>query len=396
MKKVQQLLIIGILIGFGSAHATEKEPVSRYEFGVYSQYDLRNSSVNAISTQRLLHELNRSKLSPKMEGKLGAVTTELLTFSTTFLTMLWSHEFGHSLRAQQVGGEFRIHNVALPIPHTTMHLPDSISLVDEALSVTAGFEVNYLNVRSIQSDFMLNNGASNEDLGFAFANRIMYPLYTSVIVPIDPEDSENWINTAGDPVHTTLPVFKNYSNDAVILEDGSVNPDLVKYYKEAVMLSTLFNFLDPQFYQELGASFGKMTKARQPTFIIGDHSNGWTYGTLFNVSPLGYELYMNNYIHLNDNKFSMYFKYGRPFNNIGIGVAWKDMVTTEKVSASAVVDVWEQDLFETGISTDVNLRIEMRKGLGLVLNGGYKSEGYVLGKPIQQGLTGGLGFDFNL
>lgn len=395
MKNLQQLLMIAILIGLGSAHATEKEQVSSYEFGVYSQYDLRTSSTNAIATQRLIHDLNRSKLSPKMDGKLGAVASELITFSTTFLTMLWSHEFGHSLRAKQVGGEFRIHNMAFPVPYTTMHLPDSISLVDESLSVTAGFEVNYLNVRSIQKDFILNNGATNEDLGFSFANRIMYPLYVSVIVPVDPEDPDVWINTAGDPVHTTLPVFKNFSDGQIILEDGTVNPDLVTYYSQGAMLATLFNFLDPQFYHELGASFGKK-KDRKPTFLIGDHSNGWTYGTLFNVSPLGYELYMNNYIHLNDNTFSMYVKTGRPFKNNGMGVAWKDMITTEKVSASAVVDVWDQDLFGTGISADINLRIAMKKGLGLVLNGGYKSEGYVLGKPIQQGVVGGLGFDFNL
>lgn len=395
MKKAQQLLMISILIFLGSVHATEKEPIHRYEFGVYSHQDLRNSSINAVTTQRLLSDLNRNWLSPKMEGKVGAVTTEVVSFATVYLSMLWSHEFGHKLRAKQVGGEFRIHNVALPIPHTTMHLPDSISLVDEALSVTAGFEVNSLNVRAIQKDFILNNGASNDDLGFSFANRLMYPLYASFIVPIDPEDPDVWINTAGDPVHTTLPVFKNYSNGQVILEDGTVNPDLVTYYGQAVMLSSLFNFLDPQFYQELGASFGKK-KARKPTFLIGDQSNGWTFGTLFNVSPLGYELYMNNYIHLNDNKFSMYFKYGQPFKNNGLGMAWKDMITTEKMSASAVVDVWDQDLFGTGISTEVNLRIAMKQGLGLLLNGGYKSEGYVLGKPMEAGLTGGLGVDFNL
>ena len=396
MKHTQLILMIGILLIFGSAHALENEQIRRYEFGLYSQYDLRNSSMNAISTQRLIHDLNRTKLRPKLDGKLGAVTSEVLTFATTYLSMLWSHEFGHSLRAKQVGGEFRIHNVALPIPYTTMHLPDSISLIDEALSVTAGFEVNYLNVRGIQNDFMLNNGATNEDLGFSFANRIMYPLYASVIVAVDPEDPDTWINTAGDPVHTTLPVFKNYSNDQVILEDGTVNPDLVTYYAQAAMLSSLFNLLDPQFYQELGASFGSQEKSRKPTFIIGDHSNGWTYGTLFNIGPLGYELYMNNYIHLNDNKFSMYFKTGRPFKNNGMGLAWREIIATEKLSASAEIDFWDQDLFDTGFSADLDLKFKLSGGLGLVFNGGYKSEGYVLGKPLDAGLTGGLGVDFDL
>ena len=386
-----QLVIVSIVVCISSGLAQDTLQVSTYQFGIYNQYDLRNTSQNAIATHRLIYDLQRSKLTPKMSGKLGAVTTEVLSFATTYLSMLWSHEFGHSLRAQQVGGEFRIHNVAFPIPYTTMHLPDSISLVDEALSVTAGFEVNHLNVRSIQREFILNNGASNEDLNFAFANRIMYPLYASVIVPIDPEDPEVWINTAGDPVHTTLPVFKNYSDNKVILEDGSVNPDLVAYYSQAAMLSSLFSLLDPQFYQVLGASFGQKGKARKPTYIIGDHENGWTYGTLFNVSPLGYELYMNNYIHLDGHKFSLYFKHGRPFKNNGVGLVWNEFISNNKLVVSASVEAWDQDLFGQGVSGETDVRYMVSQDLGLVINAGYKTEGYVLGKQVPAGINFGLG-----
>lgn len=48
-----------------------------------------------------------------------------------------------------------------------------------------------------------------------FANRLMYPIYTTLIAPIDPEDPNVWIETAGDLVHYILPVFKNYSNNQV-------------------------------------------------------------------------------------------------------------------------------------------------------------------------------------
>jgi len=396
MKKSSQLAVISLLFTWGLVFATENEQIHHYKFVLYSHQDLRNTSMNAVSTQRLLQDQYRANIVPRLGGKFGAVTTEVFSFANVYLSMLWSHEFGHKLRAKQVGGEFRIHNVAIPIPYTTMHLPDSISLVDEALSVTAGFEVNYMNVRSIQSDFIRFNGVSNEDLNFSFANRLMYPLYASVIVPIDPEDPAVWINTAGDPVHTTLPVFKNWSEDPVILEDGTVNPDLVSYYGETVMLSSLFNFLDPQFYRELGAVFGSKEKSRKPTFLIGDQSNGWTYGTLFSISPLGYELYMNNYIHVNENQFALYIKYGQPFKNNGMGLVWNEMIITDQFSASAAVDVWDQDLFGMGASADLDLRIRLKQGLGLVLNGGYKSEGYVLGRPIEAGLTGGLGVDFDL
>lgn len=77
--------------------------------------------------------------------------------------------------------------------------------------------------------------------------------------------------------------------------------------------------LDPQFYREVGAAFGKSSKIRRPVFLIGDYRNGWTYGTLFNASPLGYELYFQNYIHYKNNQYGLYVKYGRPFKNIGLG-----------------------------------------------------------------------------
>jgi len=390
MKSIQ-LIVICILVSIGSTCAQDSLLAKKYQIGFYNQYDLRNSSTNAISVHRGLHDLFNQSIRPHVNEKWQGTTYDLFSFSAAYLSLLWSHEFGHSLRAKQVGGHFDIHNVALPIPYTTMHLPDSINLVDEALSVTAGFEVNTLNTRIIQKDFILQNGSRNEDLAFAFVNRMMFPLYASVIIPIDPEERDVWINTAGDPVHVTLPVFKNYSNGQVFMPDSSVNPDLVNYYNQSVIFSTLFHLLDPQFYKEVGATFGKHSNDRKPTFIIGNHSNGWTYGTLFNVSPLGYELYMNNYIHLNGNEFSLYFKTGRPFKNNGVGFSWNSIVETDKYNVSASLEGWDQDTFGSGLATEATLGYKLSHNLGIVTSLGYKTEGYVLGKQIAEGFNWSMG-----
>jgi len=198
--------------------------------------------------------LYRKNIKVAMNDKWGNVTYGIFSFAVTTLTMLWSHEFGHSLRAKQIGGEFRIHNANLPVPYTTMHLPSEVSYVDEALSVTGGFEVNYLSVRKIQSEFVAQNGIYNEDLAFAFANRILYPLYVTLIVPATPTEPDVWINTAGDPVHYVLPVFKNYSNNAVFKPDSTVNPELVNFYAQSAIFATFFSLLDPHFYSEVGAT----------------------------------------------------------------------------------------------------------------------------------------------
>jgi hypothetical protein len=396
MKGIKTLLILFSLIALaGTSYGQDSLWQRTYEFGVYNNYDLRNSSVNAISTYRVLNDGFTSLVSSKMKPNTGSVAKGAFSFATTYLTMLWSHEFGHSLRAEQVGGSFNIHDFGLPVPYTTADLPEDISMTNEAIFVTAGFEVNYLTVRNLQSQFVRQNGLHNEDLSFAFANRLMYPIYTSLVVPIDPKDKEVWIETAGDPVHYILPVFEKYSDGTVFMPDSSVNPNLVSFYNEATILATFFQLLDPQFYREVGASFGSASKVRRPIFLIGDYKNGWTYGTLFNASPLGYELYMQNYIHMAGEQFGVYFKYGRPFENLGLGLSMNDIIDTKQIRTDLIAEVWQQDLFGDGVSVESRTRLTLTQQIGLTLNVGYKTEGYVLGKQLRAGANLGLGLTFS-
>ncbi|MGL1893492.1 MAG: hypothetical protein OCD02_17780 [Spirochaetaceae bacterium] len=380
-------LLIVNFNGFTQDNSWEKA----YEFGIYNNYDLRNLSTNAISTNRLLTNGFDSLVTSKLKPIVGSITKSLFSFSSAYLTMLWSHEMGHFLRAEQVGGTFNIHNFDLPVPYTTADLPDDISLVDEAIFVTGGFEVNYLNVRNIQSTFIRQNGISNNDLGFSFANRLMYPIYTTLIVNIDPTEEDVWVDTAGDPVHFILPVFENYSEDEVILDDGTVNPDIVSFYYEAQILAIAFQFLDPQFYREIGASFGDSSKIRKPIFLIGDYDTGWTYSTLFNVSPLGYELYMQNYLHINNRQFGLYLKYGRPFDNIGLGLSMNDIISYKQFKSDVIIEVWEQELYDNGISAEIISQLKVTENIGITFNLGYKTEGYLLGKQIDEGVNLGIG-----
>lgn len=365
--------------------------IRSYDFSVYNNYDLRNSSTNFIATHRVLNDGFNHLVESNLKKGAAKVSKGIFSFATTYLTMLWSHEIGHSIRAQQVGGKFNIHNFGLPVPYTTVDLPTDISIVNEAIFVTAGFEVNYLNVRSLQSQLIRQNGLWNEDLALSFANRLMYPIYTTLIIPRDPSDPNVWIETAGDPIHYILPVFKHYSNGQVFLDDGSVNPDLVNFYNQASIFATFIHLLDPQFYREIGGAFGKNSKTRRPIFLIGNHENGWTYGTLFNASPLGYELYMQNYFHLNHQQFGMYLKYGRPFKNLGLGISMNNVFETSQFQADLRAEFWQQDIFGNGISADILGKWFFTRNMGLNFSLGYKTEGYLMGKQLEGGLNAGIG-----
>lgn len=212
---------------------------------------------------------------------------------------------------------------------------------------------------------------------------------------MDPEDPEVWKNTAGDPAFCAKLTFKNYSGNKIFIgSDSTVNPELVKFYQQSSLLGTFFNFLDPQFYREVGGSFGDPEKTRRPIFLIGDYHNGWTYGTLFNVSPLGYELYMNNYLHLNGNMFSFYMKYGNPYKNNGFGLGWQDMVKRPKISLSTFVDVWDQDIYGAGIAGELTAEYKFTDKFGINMNLGYKTKGYVLGKQVDSGVNLGFGLTY--
>lgn len=393
MKRKRTVVIAISLLIFTAANCFGQDSlwVRTYDFGIYNNNDLRNSSENAISTYRVLNDGFSSLVTSKMNPKVGNITKGVFNFATTFLTMLWSHEFGHSLRARQVGGKFNIHNFNVPVPYTTADLPEDISLTDEALFSAAGFEVNYLNVRALQSQFVRQNGLWNEDLSFSFVNRLMYPIYTTLIVPINPKEPNVWIETAGDPVHYILPVFENYSNNQVFMPDSTVNPELVKLYNQATFFAAFFQLLDPQFYREVGAAFGKSSKTRRPIFMIGGYSNGWTYGTLFNASPLGYELYMQNYIHLKDKQYGLYVKYGRPFKNMGLGFSMNDAITYRNFKSDFLLEIWQQDLFGNGISAEFNGQLQVSDLIGINFNLGYKTNGYLLGKQLDSGLNLGAG-----
>lgn len=394
MKKQMMLTAIAILVISMSGNSQDSTWQRTYDFAIHNSYDLRNSSTNLISAYRLINDGFEKGIVSRMNPKIKNVSKGIFNFATLYLTMLWSHEFGHSLRAQQVGGKFKFHNVGLPFPYTTMHLPDDIALPDEALSVTGGFEVNYLNVRYLQRQFISQNGLWNNDLGLSFANRLMYPIYTTIVTPVDPEDTEVWIETAGDPVHYILPVFKHYSDDQVFLADNTVNPELVSFYNQATIFASFFQLLDPQFYREIGAAFGKSSKTRRPIFLIGDYDNGWTYGTLFNASPLGYELYFQNYLHLKGQQFGLYAKYGRPYKNLGLGIYMNNVINHPKVQTDLTLDIWDQDLFASGIAVESHTRYRPLDQFGLNFYVGYKTRGYVLGKQLEAGPNLGFGFTY--
>lgn len=369
-----------------------------FHYLIAPDYDLYNTSINTRTTGKLLHDAFTRGIAPKIENKiLRNVTQEIWSFATIFSTMIWSHEFGHMLRARQVGGNFYIERYSFPVIHGRMELPPNHTLEDNALTIVGGFESNYMTVRDIQLDLYKHNSLYNDELSLSFAHRLMYPIYFTLIAPVDPELPETWINTMGDPIHWIKPLWQRSGNE-VFAPDNTVNPDLVSFYKQAALFSLLWNFADLNFYREIGASFGgDYLAGKKAKYLIGDRHNGWGYGTFFNTSIIGAELNLTNYIRLHEKLYTVQLRYVFPFTGNGLGIGVHQIFDdASRFNMDIVLDIWNQEYYDNGFAVTTTNHYSLSNRFDAVMQLGYKTEGYLMGRILSSGMYGNIGLRYVL
>jgi hypothetical protein len=302
---------------------------------------------------------------------------------------MWPHEYGHWSRANQFGGDFIIEDTRFPTPKARMVSPVGIQPFDMTYLSVGGFEINNLIRKQIHTEFYSNGYAYADELIHSFINEVFYPAYAFMFTPADPTLPDTWINTMGDPVESVLLYYKSYSGRPALLTDGRVDPDLVKLYNETVQLSFFWMLLDPMLYKSAEAfsnkERGKQSVMRPDMLVNGPVS--WTYSTMFNPSPLGYELYLTNYFVMNDKLYTLYLKAGKPFKNIGFGIEIPKLIQTEKYSLGVGLDLWDQDVYGTGAAISAGYTRPLNTEYNLVVNCIFKTRGYVLGQRAEQNLT---------
>lgn len=320
------------------------------------------------------------------------ITGFVWSFVGKWFSILWPHEFGHVLRTNHVGGKFSFVKMQFPGVLGKLEMPQDATLFHHTLALIGGFEANYIIARNIQSDFYRYGELYNDELGIAFGNRIMYSLYTLVFSPQNPNNANTWENEGGDPVNFTKLVWRNANFD-IYDSNGDPNKELVRFYRNAAFASILWNILDLNLYKQACAFFGNELNSKT-AFRLGGKDNNWFYGTLYNTSVLGAELYFFNYFTLKQRKIETYFKYGFPIKNYGLGFTFPDIVCKNQFKVDLYLDFWTQKFFDEGFSIQTEINYRFFNSFGVLLNFGYKTEGYLSGKPLSQGITGFLGIKY--
>ena len=365
-----------------------------YSLGYGIRYDVLNVSENFRTGLKLFSDIYYRGLAPDIKNK---TLRNIMGFTWSFLgkwsSILWPHEFGHMIRTSQVGGRFSFVRLQFPGIIGKLEMPNNATFEDKTLAIIGGFEANYLMVRDVQFDYHQYNGLYNDELGIAFGNRIMYAFYTYVFSFQNPKEPETWNLEGGDPVNFTKLVWQNAGKE-VFNPDSSINEGLLRFYNNAGLLSILWNLIDINLYQQAGAFFGEELKGKRPYFV-GNEKFSWAYGTFFNASVLGAELYFHNYIKSDDNFYNVYFRYGFPFKNYGIGIYASDVNVLDKFKLGAQIDLWSQEFYGDGFAFYSNVSYKIFDKLNVFARFGYKQNGYLAGTTTRDGIFGFFGLNYN-
>jgi hypothetical protein len=404
---MRQFLVVGLIFFCTSGIHADPDPIDAgvsfhrdYKLVLGFPYDLSNAAINTRTAGKVLVDIYYRGIAPQISSHLARnLIGTLWSFSLCWSSTMWPHELGHFLRVKQVGGDFWIEKVVFPVAFGTVVFPDNASLEDELLFVIGGLEVNSLIALGIQQDSFRHNGLYNDELYTAFFHRLMYPAYTWLFAPINPADPASWINendeqvSFGDVASIARLVIERQGK-TVFLGDGSVNPELVTFYEKARLWSLLWNLADINLYYQLAAlTKGELAGARPP-YLIGDANKGWAYGTLFNASILGAELYLNNYLNWNGRHYRTYLKYGFPLTDYGIGLGLTDILPMTSLNTDLEFHAWHQHYYGTGFAIGATFGIPLSQNLSASIRSLWKLDGYILGSPLQQGLSGYLGLRY--
>ena len=400
-EKTLQFSVVCMTILFLSVvQANEERPHQRdYTFVIAPSYEMDLVSVNSWSLNRLVQDTYTKGIAPLIKNESARFWLgEGWGVFWTYMHIIWPHEFGHWIRGKQGAGDFIFHNAALPFPYTTVQLPEDATLEDEIIISIGGFELNSLMANQTANEFYEKRYSYADSMINGLVHKVFFPLYGLAIFPADPEKSDTWENTRGDPVHFVLPTYKRYTGRPALKDDGTVDETLVSFYREATYLSLIWNLLDPFLYQSASAisEDDKLTPFSAGPRIFGDYSLGWIYGTLFNPSPLGYELYLNNYVYLKDRLYILSLKHGRPFKNNSIGLRIPNLYSGNKFSINTELELWDQDIYGVGVAVGSTVKYDYSNYLGVFAKAEWKDRGYQLAKRIQRSATAFIGIIYQI
>ena len=363
------------------------EYVRHYQLVFGPVDELEPFSVAGLTLNKALSDVYYRGISKRLPSGVDKWTGPIWSIFWTFCTTMYPHDGGHWARAEQVGGKFSLTSFGFPFPVMKMDLPENGPQKNETLTSIGGFEINFMMRRRIHMDFYERQYVFADQLINAFIQDVFYPFYAFVLVYADPTNPDVWTDTRGDPVEAALSVYKGFTGREPVMDNGKVDPDLIQQYREATIISLPWTMLNPMFFRSLKAFSAKMSDRyglMETPWMLGDTRFSWSWGTHYHSSPLGYELYLTNYFRIYDKLYTLSLKAGRPYKNLGMNVTIPKIFEKNRFQMGCTVDAWSQDIFGNGGNIEIDARYRFHRNFDVVLKTGYKSEGYLIGRRVDE------------
>ena len=378
-----------ILVCFSTLNLAADEPLTQREYplALGDKLDSRNVVRTSIALNKLGYDIFNKGASDFLPPRMVPWLEPAWSFFWTFNFTMWPHDYGHWVRANQVGGNFVIEKYGFPFPLARMDVPSDATSLEKTMMSAGGFEINSMMRIHTEQRFFQTGYRDAEDMVHSFIQTMMFPMYTILIAPTDPGKVDTWLDTYGDPVDIVKQVFENYSGRSAIRGDNRVDPQLVKLYREYFWVNIATTLLDPMVYKSATAFAMDMRqhpRGRAPWLYQTD-TLLWSYTSRFNPGALGYEVYLTQHIRAMNHYFSFYARYGRPFKNRGVGVHLPELWRAGKFSLDTTVDIWDQDLFGRGAMLMISPHYRLSSRIQLSMDVHWKDKGYVMGHRLARG-----------
>ena len=387
----------------------------------YLIYDQNQSqqfgSENIITTHNLLYNFSDSLIPHKLwnEDKFGhkvggvgyrAIKLGLLDFQIDwFLTLIQHEVFGHGSRYREFGYSNISYELNLFYPYgqangrANFSNPYQYLSTEEQISArnVAGSESNNLLASNLEERMLVNNQIHYRQglLYLISKNDLLLYLSTTFIEIDNGGDMESYISNI---------------NPSTPFGDGP-------YTSEKLFKQSLISLLNPmQVYSAwaIGKNYlldGNSKLPKIPTIKIKEI--GYLPAFNYNLTPFGSEYILNQYFvkgnrlltikaRLGDNTFHSFY---------GGGIKIANLIDKQKIKLNINIEAWHQPSFQLGGENIKNID----EGIGVLANTsvsyfpfiklnkigiytllGYKTEGYVMGEQLDNGLLLRFGFSLNL
>lgn len=325
----------------------------------------------------------------------------IIDYPVDFISGLAQHEaFGHGARFREFNYTNNSYELNLPPPYGIGHgfakgTPPVNTTFDEAMTVTvSGNESNTLLCDLLRSKWIMDDSIHYRDffLYIGGYHNTSYYIFENKMKPYG--DIDAYLSDI------RIKYYDKTGNKYTI-------DDLVKY--------SLINVFDPYqfiaFYHWCNYILTGKQKGKMWMTTIGNVK----YLPSFELAltPFGSEFYMNNYVKWRNRTFKVYGRYGEPtFEKFwGAGASVYNILKTNTFFINSTADLWEQPSLRLqdndthyrntvkgyGACASATLGINFfrnRLPWNLIVQGGYKTDGYLMGENLAKGpfLRVGIGF----